>query len=379
MTPTRIAIVLDSHWDALMGGAQYQVRGLVELLRARPGVALDFVARFLPRDAHWRPEGYRPVRFGSDSAHGRLRMLLDMPSLYRTLRTLHPDVVYQRCLMPFTGVCAAYCRRRGARFVFHVASDRDVVRLTTFPPGLRGLLHRVARRIAEYGLRRADVIVVQTDDQARALERDYGRRADLVVRNFTTATPQPRQPRDDSRPLRVAWIANFKPLKRPERFVAVAEALRQRGDIEFLMIGRRGPPGYAALHERIATLSNTRYLGELPVDQVDAVLAECDLLVNTSEWEGFPNTFLQAWACGIPVITDGVDPDGCLSRHGAGRVVGSTDEFVRTIEAYADDRATLRRDGDAARAHGMARHGVTAAGPLLDLLTTTSQTAPYTR
>lgn len=364
---TRIALVIDSHWEALMGGAQYQARCLLELLRPRRDVEILFVTRNAPENRE--RDGYRIVTFGSSGNQGRLRMLLDLPSLVRTLRELEPDVVYQRCLMPFTGACAWYCRGHGAKLVYHVASDRDVEKAVPFEWSRYGLLKWVARRVGLYGMRRADAIVAQTEQQARMLKSAHGLDATLVVRNFQPIPDLCRSAEEPAR-VRVVWIANFKPLKRPEVFVDLAEALSHRDDVEFVMIGRPGPRArFGALHERIARLSNLRYLGELPIEQVERELEASDLLVNTSLWEGFPNTFIQAWLRGVPVVSCFVDPDGCLSRGGAGVFVGSDERLVDAVASLLHDRTRLRELGRAARAYAVRHHSPESALPLVELLT----------
>lgn len=368
---TRVCVVLDSHWDALMGGAEYQVKCLIELLAARDDVEVFLVCRFCPSSTE--AAGYRIVRFGRARKHGRLRMLMDLPSLYRTLTTLRPDVVYQRCLLPFTGACAAYCRRHGAKLVFHIAHDRDVTPAGRFPRGPYGLLQAAARRIGELGMRRADAIVAQTKRQAAQLRAAYGLEAALVVGNFHPLpdgeTPAPPRERK-----RVVWIANFKSFKRPERFVDLAEALRDRSDVELVMIGRPGPPSqYGPLHERIARLPNLRYLGELPFDRVNDEIAASDLLVNTSDAEGFPNTFIQAWLRGVPVVSCFVDPDGCLSTAGTGVLVGAVERLPDVVRVLLDDPQSRAELGRKARAYARAHHTVASAEPLLDLLTTISK------
>lgn len=365
---TRIALVIDSHWEALMGGAQYQARCLLELLGTRRDAEIDFVARTVPQDRV--RDGYRIVPFGSSASQGRLRMLLDLPSLVRTLRELEPDVVYQRCLMPFTGACAWYCRRHGAKLVYHIASDRDVEKSVPFEWSRYGLVKWLARRIGLYGMRRAHAIVAQTEQQARMLRSEHGLEATLVVRNFQPVPKLERLAGEGSR-VRIAWVANFKPLKRPDIFVDLAEALSHRDDVEFVMIGRPGPAArFAALHERIAKLPNLRYLGELPIERVEEELAASDLFVNTSLWEGFPNTFIQAWLRGVPVVSCFVDPDGCLSRGGAGVFAGSDERLVEVVEALLDDRARLRELARTARAYAVRHHSPETALPLVELLAT---------
>src|SRR5690606_27535435 len=151
---------------------------------------------------------------------------------------------------PFTGVCAYYCRRHGAKLVFHVAHDRDVSPAARPPLNLYGLLHSIARRIGELGMRRADHVIVQTKHQANLLRTVFGLDPTLIVRNFHPLPDEHQRAARDRK--RVIWVANFKTFKHPERFVALAEALEKRSDIEFVMIGRPGEPTqYRALHERI--------------------------------------------------------------------------------------------------------------------------------
>ena len=90
--------------------------------------------------------------------------------------------------------------------------------------------------IGNWGLRRAAHVVLQTNHQARMLQETYGRVAALVVHN---CQPLPDQlPRRDGQPLRVVWIGNLRPIKRPELFVELARRLTHVSNAEFLLVGR---------------------------------------------------------------------------------------------------------------------------------------------
>ena len=97
-------MVLGGHWAAQMGGAQFQAKCLLELITARPEFETFYVTHVAPRER--KQPGYEIVRFGPGQTSGVLGVLTQLPSLYRRLRQLRPSVVYQRCLMPYTGVCA---------------------------------------------------------------------------------------------------------------------------------------------------------------------------------------------------------------------------------------------------------------------------------
>ena len=363
----RLCMVLGGHWAVQMGGAQFQAKCILDVLGETDTFETFYVAQAVPEQRDWG--SYRIVRFGAGLPGRVIGTMLQLPSLYLALRRLRPQVVYQRCLMPYTGLCALYCRASGARFVFHVASDGDVrrPRHRRLSPG--ALFHTLSRRISEFGLHRADAIVVQTEDQARILQEEYGLRATVVVPNFH---PQAAHRSEvGSRPrLRILWVANLKPIKNPEMYVDLAETFADREDSpEFVIIGRPGDPErYRALHERIGRLANVRYMGELTVDQVNEEIASSDLLVNTSFAEGFPNTFIQAWLRAVPVVSWRVDPDSCLSRGGAGVLAGSVAEMAARIAELDADRDRLRRLSAAALAYGTDRHTSNRAQALVNLL-----------
>jgi len=187
------------------------------------------------------------------------------------------------------------------------------------------------------------------------------------VRNFQPLpTALPGKP---DGPLQVLWVANFKDVKRPELFVDLAASFADRRDLQFIMVGRPSAlRRFAPLMRRIPTVANLRYLGEQPIDKVYELMGSAAIHVNTSSFEGFPNTFIQAWGRGAVVVSIAVDPDGSMESGGIGYCAGSFERLRSRIAdlALAPDRR--RAVADRAFAFAQQHHSLAAGKMFADLI-----------
>ena len=136
-----------------MGGAQYQIKCLLDYLRALDRYDIHYLARRVPGDDEL--DGYSIHRIGHGAAMPRIGYVADAPSLYRTMRALQPDVIYQRVGCAYTGIAAHFARRNRCGLVWHAANDTDV------QPGLKVAQRNfvrlsLERKLLSYGIRRAD-------------------------------------------------------------------------------------------------------------------------------------------------------------------------------------------------------------------------------
>lgn len=361
---TRVCVLIPGHWSGVMGGAQYQAKCLVEAMVASGRFEVACLARNL--DRRHRPQGYRLVRLGNPLGLRHGHLYLDAPAILAALRRFDPHVIYQRVGCAYAGIAAFHAGRRGASLVWQVAHDDEV---TPHVAGLwpRPWSRRLDKRLLEYGIRRADYIVAQTHDQDRLLRRHYGRGASLVIRNFH---PLPAEPLVKDGPVRVVWLANLKPFKRPELFLRLAGELAALPDCEFLMIGamQGGERWRAAIARAMAAVPRLRWLGEVAQEEANRQLARAHILVNTSDAEGFSNTFIQAWMRRVPVVSLTVDPDGLLDGEHLGYAcAGSYERLREQVAALVRDRPLRERLGAAAQRWALAHHSPRNAEAFLEL------------
>jgi glycosyltransferase involved in cell wall biosynthesis len=334
----RLCVLIPSHWAGKRGGAELQVRMLVERLVSLDTFEVHLVARNI--DPHHVPAGYTLHEIPPYKAVAGT-FLLDVPSLWRLLRRLQPQVIYQRVAGAYTGTAAYYARRHHCRMVWHVSHDQDLMPIP-WRWSLRSPVEQLDRRLIDYGARRADAIIVQNSAQAELLRRNYGRSDAVHISNFHSAPAAPPTKALDR--LMVCWIANFKPTKQPEFFLRLAADLRNRSNVEFHMAGALQMKRKASerLLARMRKLPNLQYSGFQADDAIDKLLSTAHVLVNTSYAEGFPNTFIEAWLREVPVVSLSVNPDGVFDEDRFGICAHGSYEQLRDAVERLIVNTTLR-------------------------------------
>lgn len=256
------------------------------------------------------------------------------PRLYRTWRALKAadaDVYFQSCAGLMTGMLAKFVAKRNRKMIFRVAHDTDCI------PGEELVNLERDRKIYQYGLRRADLISAQSATQARLLEENYG----LQSVEVDMSAEIPDDPDDAGRDIDVLWVNNFRDFKRPDLLLEIA---RQMPETSFTMIGgkmQNEESLYDDTERQALELDNVDFVGGVPYSEVNAYFERAKLFLNTSDSEGFPNSFLQAWVRRVPVISY-FDPDKLIAGKGIGISVDTQNDFVAAISSLmADDAARL--------------------------------------
>lgn len=281
-----------------VGGAQVQ-QAMVARALVRVGVRVTVVCFDYGQADVEDFDGVRVLRsFDPDAGLPGLRFFHPrLSGLRAALARADADVYYQRSAGAVTGLIGQWCRQHRRPMIYAGASDLD------FLPGPPNLSRWRDRRLYAYGLKSADAVVVQNPSQMNALRERHGRCGIFIPSCYEPAAVSAANgPGDASE---VLWVGMIRKVKRPERLLKLAQALPQ---LRFRMIGGQvgeSPEArayYRQVEAQAKALPNVTFMGLVPFDRIDPWFARARVLVNTSDDEGFPNTFLQAWSHAVPCL-----------------------------------------------------------------------------
>jgi glycosyltransferase involved in cell wall biosynthesis len=265
-----------------------------------------------------------------------------------------PDWWFWQCASHLFGFGVALAHLAGVKTIFGAGVDRDV--------RVREALYQRPRwwPMYAFGLSRTDRIVLQHSGQQSDLPRRWSGKA-YVVPNIVS-DGDPILPRAHRLPT-VAWIAALRVTKRPDKLIEIARLLPH---IQFVVCG--GPSTYMTplgygdrTIEAFQTTPNINYRGQVSPAEAVHIVRESSLLLSTSDEEGFPQTFLEAWSHGTPVVTLGIDPGGVIRGNGLGAVCEGIDTVVAAIENLVSDREVWEKASTNARKYVNRSHSPEAA------------------
>jgi glycosyltransferase involved in cell wall biosynthesis len=288
--------------------------------------------------------------------------------LFSALMAADADIYYQSPAGAPTGFTGWYARSAGRKFIFRVASDSDCEREHGRLQFWRD------RKLYNFGLRRAHLVAAQTVYQQQMLRDNHGIESHVI--NMMVETPRLSgagvAPTKD---IDVLWVSNFRSLKRPELALELARQLPQ---VKFTLAGGPMPGGQTYYDDMLAAaarLPNVTMAGAVRYRDTGALFDRAKIFLNTSSIEGFPNTFLQSWIRGLPVVTF-FDPDGLVQRTPLGRVAASLDDMREAIRGLLEMEVDRQMLGRRARDFALREYTSGVAARYLELL---EQKAPPMR
>ncbi len=246
----------------------------------------------------------------------------------------------------FSGEVGFYTRQRGRKYAFLAGSDMDYYPEYKHSPDALDI-YSVPYALKTYAIESADIHILQNERQAEMLKSGYGRQGVIIKNPIDLACQFPPNPAARN----ILWVG--KSDERVKRPSLVLELARQLPEYQFVMIMNLSMPEvHQQRLEEAKNLPNVTLVERVPFDQIEQYFANACLHLNTSSFEGFPNTFLQAAKYAVPTISIQVDPGGMLSQHACGLVCnGDFEALKENVRALMMDDGRRSMFGEKALAY----------------------------
>jgi glycosyltransferase involved in cell wall biosynthesis len=276
----------------------------------------------------------------------KLNILRKLQALFRALKKANADIYFHES--GSIGVLPLFCLLNMKKFVYRIPSDSVVL-----SKPLSGRYSFTKRVMDILETKTADVVIAQTLFQKRLLKERFKVESSVIKNGFSI----PKLIDKKSQPPIVLWVGSISSVKRPHLFLELAKSIPSA---HFEMIGGKGEPTqlYQEIEMVARKLSNLRFYGFVPYDKINNFFRRASIFVNTSILEGFPNTFIQAWANYNPVVSLNVDPDDIIQKQKLGFHSNTFKQLISDVISLLNNRELAETMGKNGREYVEKEHDI---------------------
>ncbi|MBN2590588.1 MAG: glycosyltransferase family 4 protein [Sedimentisphaerales bacterium] len=229
-------------------------------------------------------------------------------SLWQAMNKANASIYLQKTAAWGTLFVYMFCKLHKRKFIYRTAKKEEST--GDWPKNI------LERKAFHFSIRRADAVLAQNVKDKENLNSKLGISA-AAIPNGHKLSSSIQSDRDF-----ILWVGRSTKVKRPELFIKLAESAP---DKKFLMICQRGTGDneYDILISNAKKVNNLEYIERVEFSEIDSYFQRAKVLVNTSDTEGFPNTFIQACKAGTPILSLNVNPDDFLNKYKCGLCANS--------------------------------------------------------
>ncbi len=291
-----------------VGGAEIQQVKLSKELMKR-GYFISFIIYGKDHICRTLPNGIKILQTYERNNVKKYSIIKKALVIYKKMKEANADIYYNHGGSP--GITTLFCLLNSKNIITHLASDADVSGENIMKYNIfTYLLNKIGKWI---DIKFSDKVVSQNSYQKLKLKGKYNVDSIIIKNSIDLSEHYDKKSIGEY----LLWVGTIRAIKQPELFLKVAQFFPQN---KFVMIGGAGesPEYYTQIKKNAEKIKNVEFKGFVPTQLINSYYQNAILLINTSKTEGFPNTFLEAWAHSIPVVSLNVDPDGIISQHNLG-------------------------------------------------------------
>lgn len=224
--------------------------------------------------------------------------------LWRAMKKADADIYMLKTASPGVPLVTLFCKINAKNMVYRTAHIREC-------DGSFLRDHPVLGRAFAWSLKQAKTVFVQNSTDKEQMLETIGAEATVIPNGHRLAESI------NGNRSSILWVARSAAVKRPDIFIDLAEKHPQE---QFVMICQpaTGDKNFDRLVSRAQSVANLEFHERVPFSEIDAYFQRAKVFVNTSDSEGFPNTFIQACKAATCILSLNVNPDNFLTEYSCG-------------------------------------------------------------
>lgn len=332
-----------------VGGAELDLYYVGKYLAKQPGFSVSFIVANFGQNKTEEHDGVRVIRSFALKPNV-LNYLLSPFQLFFSLVKANADVYVCAPAGPETGLVFLFCKLFRKKFIYRTAHDIDCNREYVQKNSVFGWLY-------ERGLLGADAIFTSVRNHENLLRETYGNQ----LKNITFVPyglEMPDTVNKDSDSF-VLWVARGEKWKNPQLFLDLAENFPRTSFVMIMPKKAEESEFYDLIVSRAKTISNIKFIEQVPFPEIQPYFNRAKIFVNTSEYEGFTFTMLQSGIGETPVAYYKVNPDNIIKDYSLGYCAGGDFEQLKSsVDSLLNDEDNWKKKSENIGQYIRERHNI---------------------
>jgi len=325
---------------AVFGGAEVDLYFLATELAKDENFEVSFITADYGQEKIQTIEGVKLIK----SLDFNKNALLGAIKIWQALREAKADIYFIKTFSPGTPLVAFFCWLHRRVFVYRTAHQDEC-------DGTYLKQHPLLGRAFKWALRKAKLVFTQNKTDRENLKRTLAVDS-IVIPNGHRLVQMKEHQRNI-----ILWVGRSARFKKPELFIDLAQKIPGE---QFTMICQRAidDDKYEELAARAKAVKNLEFTERVSFDQIDGYFQQAKVFINTSDAEGFANTFIQACLHGSPILSLNVNPDGFLDKYNCGICCHGSLEQLTDALSYMLAENRFMEMGKKAREYAEQNHDI---------------------
>lgn len=325
VSPTSLPLFLEQeNTEKYIGGAEVQQKKIALSLK-QSGYDVSFILY----DGENIKRNYQGIKLiPCYNKNDELNVIKKILFLWGAMKRANADIYYRRSGNPAL-LLFPFCKINKKFLINSIPSD-TIVKMKYYESSIfRNLIALIINNLEIFF---SDVLITQNIFQKEKIEKKFHKKSVLIK----SMPPHVSISRSKIEGKYFLWVGTLRKIKNPQHIIELATQLKK---FKFMVIGGRSeePFYYDQMKKASEKLDNLIFKGHIEYNEVQNYYESAIALLNTSDSEGFSNTFLEAWSYGVPVISLYVDPGDVIKTNQLGLVSKTFDKFKEDVKRIGKD------------------------------------------